>query len=85
MEILELKNTMNERKNTLSTDSKMDQAEERTCELRDRTSKSSVGEEGTKAWKSVKEAHVNDRVSSEEAMHELLQFREKGEAREMKR
>lgn len=49
MEILELKNTMNERKNTLSTDSKMDQAEERTCELRDRTSKSSVGEEGTKA------------------------------------
>ena len=40
---------MNERKNTLGTDGKMDQAEERTCELRDRTSKSSVGEEGTKA------------------------------------
>lgn len=49
MEILELKNTMNERKNTLSTDSKMDQAEERAYELRDRTFKSSVGEEGTKA------------------------------------
>lgn len=38
MEILELKNTMNERKNAIkSTDSRMDQTEERICELRDRS------------------------------------------------
>ena len=74
MEILELKNTVNERKNTLGTDGKMDQAEERTCELRDRTFKSSVGEEETKASRSIKKAHVNDQVPSEETTHELLQL-----------
>ena len=72
MKILELKNTMNERKKYNKEQwQQKGSTEERTCELRDRNFEIIQSEENKekKEWKSVKKADMNYQVPSKETFH----------------